>query len=87
MTEPGEEIPFDNLHLKGGANKMHPKVPLADVRAITQLLHRSSGEGLMCSGFEPQRHACMVLGRPVQARGNRASRSASPFYATPHRES
>ena len=76
MTEIGEEIPFDNLHLKGSKNKMFPQVPLADVRASTQLLHRSSGEGLMCSGFEPQRHSNMVLGRPVQAQ--QASRSVCP---------
>ena len=32
------------------------------------LVHRATGEGLMATGFEPERHSVMVLGRPVQAR-------------------
>ena len=31
------------------------------------MLHRHSGEGLRATGFEPERHSVMVLGRPVQA--------------------
>ena len=57
--------------LEGVAGKDDPEkmeVPLRDVRAQAQLLHRTSGEGIFATGFEPQRHSVMVLGRPVQAR-------------------
>jgi len=35
--------------------------------AAAQLIHRRSGQALLKSGFEPQRHSVVVLGRPVQA--------------------
>ena len=44
-----------------------PQVPLSQVRLGNVNLHRHSGEGLVATGFEPQRHSVMVLGRPVQA--------------------
>ena len=39
----------------------------AEARMGSLLLHRHSGEGLLATGFEPERHSVMVLGRPVQA--------------------
>ena len=44
--------------------------PLHHVRLVNQQVHRSLGEGLLVTGFEPQRHSTMVLGRPVQAAGS-----------------
>ena len=43
--------------------------PLQSVRVMNQQVHRLLGEGLLVTGFEPQRHSTMVLGRPVQAAG------------------
>ena len=44
-----------------------PQVPLSQVRLGNVNLHRHSGEGLTATGFDPERHTVMVLGRPVQA--------------------
>ena len=44
------------------------EVPLSQARLGSVMLHRQSGEGLTATGFEPERHSVMVLGRPVQAR-------------------
>ena len=41
-------------------------IPLSAVRAANLRTH-ASGVGLLATGFEPQRHTYMVLGRPVQA--------------------
>ena len=41
-------------------------IPLSAVRAANLRAH-ASGVGLLATGFEPQRHTYMVLGRPVQA--------------------
>ena len=43
------------------------EVPLSQARLGGIMLHRQSGEGLTATGFEPERHSVMVLGRPVQA--------------------
>ena len=40
---------------------------LLETRKEAQIVHRTTDEGLLCTGFEPQRHSVMVLGRPVQA--------------------
>ena len=40
---------------------------LLETRKEAQIMHRTTDEGLLCTGFEPQRHSVMVLGRPVQA--------------------
>ena len=46
--------------------------------SMNVLAHRHSLEGLMATGFEPQRHSWVVQGRPVQAasRGARAPSAA-----------
>ena len=41
--------------------------------AAARLLHRRSQEGLLKTGFEPQRHTCIVAGRPIQVLGTLAS--------------
>ena len=41
-------------------------IPLSAVRAANLRTH-ASGVGLLATGFEPQRHTYMVLGRPLQA--------------------
>ena len=41
----------------------------SEALAATRRMHRHGGEGLLATGFEPQRHSVMVLGRPVQALG------------------
>ena len=43
------------------------EVPVSQARLGAVNLHRHSGEGLTATGFEPERHSVMVLGRPVQA--------------------
>ena len=43
------------------------QVPASAARSGALLQHRLTGEGLLATGFEPERHAVMVLGRPVQA--------------------
>ena len=43
------------------------EVPYSQARLGSLTLHRHSGEGLLATGFEPERHSVMVLGRPVQA--------------------
>ena len=43
------------------------EVPYSQARLGSLMLHRHSGEGLLATGFEPERHSVMVLGRPVQA--------------------
>ena len=52
-----------------------PEAPLSQARLASVLLHRRTGEGLTATGFEPERHSMVVLGRPVQARphGGRAA--------------
>ena len=46
---------------------LQAEVPLSQARLGAVALHRHSGEGLMATGFDPERHSVMVLGRPVQA--------------------
>ena len=43
------------------------EVPISQARMGALMMHRHSGEGLMATGFEPERHSVVVLGRPVQA--------------------
>ena len=43
------------------------EVTYSQARLGSLMLHRHSGEGLLATGFEPERHSVMVLGRPVQA--------------------
>ena len=40
--------------------------------AAARLLHRRSQEGLLKTGFDPQRHTCIVAGRPIQVLGTLA---------------
>ena len=51
----------------GSSSSGAAQVPVSQARMGGMMLHRHSGEGLMATGFEPERHSVVVLGRPVQA--------------------
>lgn len=40
--------------------------PMRGADAACRLLHRRTDEGLLKTGFEPQRHSVIVAGRPTQ---------------------
>ena len=49
----------------GGSSASSSTVPVASIYETSVQMHRSS-TGILVTGFEPQRHAFYVLGRPVQ---------------------
>ena len=51
----------------GSSSSGAAQVTVSQARLGGMMLHRHSGEGLMATGFEPERHSVVVLGRPVQA--------------------
>ena len=51
----------------GSSSSGAAEVPISQARMGALMMHRHSGEGLMATGFEPERHSVVVLGRPVQA--------------------
>ena len=57
-ADPGAEDPQVDLARR---------VTISHVRYQAQLLHRLSGEGLLCTTYNPQRHTYVIEGRPVQA--------------------
>ena len=56
--------PLQTYHKAEPVAANAPSVRTPDEAAL--LLHRRGAEGLMKSGFEPQRHSVMIEGRPVQ---------------------
>ena len=50
----------------GAASSSSSGVTTSDAVAAARRMHRHGGEGLLATGFEPQRHSIMILGRPVQ---------------------
>ena len=62
-----DPVPPAELAGSPGSASGATEVPVSQARLGAVHLHRHSGEGLTATGFEPERHSVMVLGRPVQA--------------------
>ena len=47
---------------------------------VAQYLHRTSAEGQLPAGFEPQRHSVVICGRPVQVPAGISSKISQQFW-------